>query len=156
MLIGLDDDVPGGGIIRVSDVVTVVFTVVAVVSAVFLNHLNALVVAVSLVLFVAGCVTFLWAYAIAVNRSRTDAIGIGGLYFLEGSAPRAVQIRLLGALAVQVVVAVVTAAVHPFTSQAFAVLAPMFGLGLSGLWGARYGHFGPRAETEDPVDQNVD
>jgi hypothetical protein len=150
------DDLPGAGIIRVSDVVTVVFTVVAVVTAVFLDHLNALVVIVSLVLFVAGCVTFLWAYAIAVNRSRTDAIGIGGLYFLQGSAPRAVQVRLLGALSVQVLVAVVTAAVHPFTSQAFAVLAPMFGLGLAGLWGARYGHFGPRTERAEPVDQNAD
>jgi hypothetical protein len=156
VVIGLDDDVPGAGLIRVSDVATIVFTVVAVVSAVFLDHLNALVVAVSLLLFVAGCVTFLWAYAIAVNRSRTDAIGIGGLYFLQGSAPLAVQIRLLGALTIQVVVAVVTAAVHPFTSQAFAVLAPMFGLGLTGLWGARYGKFGPRTETAEPVDQNAD
>jgi len=155
-VIGIDDDVPGAGIIRVSDVVTVVFSIVAVVSAVFLNHLNALVVVVSLVLFVAGCVTFLWAYAIAVNRSRTDAIGIGGLYFLQGTAPLPVQIRLLGALTVQTVVAVVTAAVHPFTSQAFAVLAPMFGLGLAGLWGARYGKFGLRTETSEPVDQNAD
>jgi hypothetical protein len=149
----VDEDVPGAGIIRVSDVVTVVFSVVAVVSAVFLDHLNALVVAVSLVLFMAGCVAFLWAYAIAVGRSRTDAIGIGGLYFLQGSAPRSVQVRLLGALGVQVVVGVVTAAVHPFTSQAFAVLAPMFGLGLTGLWGARYGQFGPRSEAPEPVDQ---
>jgi len=155
-VIGLDDDVPGAGIIRASDVVTILFTVVAVTCAVFLDHLNALVVAVSLLLFLAGCVTFLWAYAIAVGRSRTDAIGIGGLYFLQGSAPRAVQVRLLGALTVQVTVAVATAAVHPFTSQAFAVLAPMFGLGLAGLWGARYGEFGPRTETAEPVDQNVD
>ena len=108
---------------------------------------------VSLVLFAVGCVTFLWAFAIAVNRSRTDAIGIGGLFFLQDSAPRPVQVRLLGALAVQVVVAVATAAVHPFTSQAFAVLAPMFGLGMAGLWGARYGHFEPRTTDPPPVEQ---
>ena len=147
---------PGTRIIRVSDVVTAVFAVVAIVSSIFLDHLNALLVAVSLVLFAAGCVLFLWAYGIAVNRSRTDAIGIGGLYFLQGSAPRAVQVRLLGALTVQVVVAVVTAAVHPFTSAAFAVLAPMFGLGAAGLWGARYGRFGARTADPPPVDQQVD
>ena len=61
--------------------------------------------------------------------------------------------RLLGALAVQVVVAVATAAVHPFTSQAFAVLAPMFGLGMAGLWGARYGHFEARTTDPPPVEQ---
>jgi hypothetical protein len=136
--------------------VTAVFVVVAVASAVALDRLKVMVVVVSLVLFAVGCIAFLWAYAIAVNRSRTDAIGIGGLFFLQGSAPRAVQVRLLGALAVQVVVAVATAAVHPFTSQAFAVLAPMFGLGLAGLWGARHGRFGPRTEVAAPVDQNRD
>jgi hypothetical protein len=144
---------PGARIIRVSDVVTAVFTVVAVLSAVFLDHLNALLVITSLLLFLAGCVAFLWAYAIAVARSRTDAIGIGGLFFLQGSAPRHVQLRLLGALTVQVVVAVATAAVHPFTSAAFAVLAPMFGLGTAGLWGARYGHFGARTTDPPPVEQ---
>ena len=92
---------------------------------------------------------FLWAFAVAVDRSRSDAIGIGGLFFLQGSAPRAVQVRLLGSLAVQATVAVGTAAVHPFTSQAFAVLAPMFGVGLAGLWGARYGRFEPRSAGAD-------
>ncbi len=148
-----DGELPGQGIIRASDVVTVVFSVVAVVSAIFLDHLNALIVVVSLALFAAGCVAFLWAYAIAVQRSRTDAIGIGGLFFLQGSAPKAVQVRLLGALTVQVVVGVATAAVHPFTSAAFAVLAPMFGLGIAGLWGARYGHFGARSSDPPPVEQ---
>ena len=142
------EDLPGARLIRTSDVVTVVFTVVAIASALALDRLKVVIVAVSLALFVVGCVTFLWAFAIAVQRSRTDAIGIGGLFFLQDSAPRAVQVRLLGALAVQVVVAVATAAVHPFTSQAFAVLAPMFGLGMAGLWGARYGHF--EARTTDP------
>ena len=147
------DGVPGAALMRLSDVVTVVFAVAAVTSAVALDHLNVLIVVVSLVLFVAGCVAFLWAYAIAVGRSRTDAIGIGGLFFLEGSAPRRVQVRLLGALAIQVVVAVGTAAAHPFTSQAFAVLVPMFGLGVAGLWGARHGRFAARSEVAPPVEQ---
>ena len=44
---------------------------------------------VSLVLFAVGMVVFVWAYAVAVGRSRTDLIGIGGLFFLAGSAPAA-------------------------------------------------------------------
>ena len=149
----MGEDLPGARLIRTSDFVTVAFSVVAVASALALDRLKGLIVVVSLVLFAVGCVTFLWAFAIAVNRSRTDAIGIGGLFFLQDSAPRSVQVRLLGALAVQVVVAVATAAVHPFTSQAFAVLAPMFGLGMAGLWGARYGHFEPRTTDPPPVEQ---
>ena len=45
----------------------------------------------------------------------------------------------------QVVAAVATAAVRPFTSLAFGVLAPMCGLGLIALWAGRHGTF-PRSE----------
>ena len=80
----------------------------------------------------------------AIGRSRTDLIGMGGLFFLAGSAPRAVQRSLWASLAVEVVVAVATAAARPFTPLAFGVLAPMFGLGVMGLWGAKFGTFPPR------------
>jgi hypothetical protein len=100
-------------------------------------------------LFLVGVVAFLWAYGTAVARSRTLTIGIGGLYFLSGSAPTDVRRRLLGALALQVVVAVVTAAVRPYTAVAFGILVPVFGLGLAGLWGARHGSFPPR--VDDPA-----
>ena len=73
---------------------------------------------------------FFWAYLVAVQRSRTDLIGIGGLYFLQGTAPRTVQFRLLGSLAVEVVVAVVTASIRLYSALAFGFLVPVFGLGL--------------------------
>jgi hypothetical protein len=124
---------------------TAVFAVVAVVAAVFLGPVRYLAVAMSLGLFAIGCVAFLWAYGVAVQRSREVEIGIGGLYFLAGrTAPRAVQRWMNGALTTQVVVALVTASVRPFTTLAFGVLVPMFGLGLNGLWGAWHGWFGPR------------
>ena len=104
----------------------------------------AVAVGVSLLLFAVGTAAFLWAYAVAIGRSRTDLIGMGGLFFLAGSAPRAVQRSLWGSLAVEVVVAVATAAARPFTPLAFGVLAPMFGLGVMGLWGAKFGTFPPR------------
>ena len=48
------------------------------------------------------------------------------------------------------IIAVVAAATRPFTSVAFAVLAPLWGLGLAGLWAARYGTFPARPTTLDP------
>jgi len=104
----------------------------------------ALSAAPGLVLFALGGIAFLWAFAIAVERSRREAIGVGGLYFLAGCAPRSVQVSMLAALAVQSTVPVVVAVIRPFT--AFGVLAPMWALGLAGLWGARHGRFPRRSE----------
>jgi hypothetical protein len=139
---------PGLGIIRASWIGTAVFVVTAVASAVAPNTFIAAGVATSMVLFFAGIGLFFWAYAVAVNRSRTDLIGMGGLFFLAGSAPRKVQLSLLGSLGVQIVVGLATAAVHPFTPLAFGVLAWMYGLALCGLWAARYGTFPPRPPQE--------
>jgi hypothetical protein len=139
---------------------TAVFTAVAVAAAIAPKALGGTAVVVDLVLFALGVAAFLSAYAIAIGRSRFDAIGIGGLYFLAGSAPAPVRRLLLGALAVEIVVAFATAGARPFSALAFGILVPMFGLGLSGRWGARYGHFDPRdergAHAAAPVEQNVD
>ena len=96
------------------------------------------------VLFVLGCIAFLWAYAVAVSRSRTDLIGIGGLYVLADSAPRLVRFRMRASLAVEVVAATASSSIRPFTPMAFGFLVPLFGLGMMGLWGARYGTFDAR------------
>ena len=103
--------------------------------------------ATSLALFTAGVVVFFWAYAIAVSRSRTDEIGIGGLFFLagEGTAPRRATTQLRIALAAQIAIALAAAAARPFTTLAFGVLAPLSVLALTGLYGARYGRFAPRS-----------
>lgn len=134
---------PGGELIRLAWIGTVVF-VVAIGAATFSRPMRPVGVVTSLVLFAIGCVAFLWAYAIAVDRSRTDEIGIGGLYFLAGSAPSPVRRAFMGALALQVVVSVVAASIRPFTTVAFGILVPMYGLGLAGLWGARHGSFATR------------
>lgn len=136
----------GRGIIRSSLAGTVLLLVATAVAAAFVDVVTIRVVhvVVSVLLFLAGTGVFLWAYAIAVNRSRTDNIGIGGLYFLAGTAPAGVRRLLLGALTAQTVIAFAGAFVRPFTSLAFGILAPVFGLGLCGLWAARHGTFGPR------------
>ena len=124
---------------------TAVFTITAV-AAVFASAFEVVAATTALVLFAIGIVVFLWSYAVAIGRSRTDAIGIGGLYFLAGDvAPASVRRSMMLSLAVETAVALATASARPFTSLAFGILVPVYGLGLAGLWGARYGTFGARA-----------
>jgi hypothetical protein len=104
----------------------------------------AVATAVSLALFVVGGVAFLWAYAIAIGRSRTVDLAVANTFLLLGSAPRAVQWHFYGALGVQIVVSVAAASIRPFTAVAFGILAPLSILGLMAQWGVRYGQFSPR------------
>jgi hypothetical protein len=138
----------GRGLVVASWAGTAVFSVVALATVIWLDTLAPVAIAVSLVQFALGCVWFGWAYLTAVNRSRTDLIGIGGLFFLAGSAPRAIRRHLLGSVAVQTTVAIAAAAARPFSSLAFGILAPMWSLGLAGVWGARHGVFARRGDDE--------
>lgn len=134
-------------IVRASWAGTLVFVATAA-AAVATRAAAVPAAAVALLLFAVGIAVFFWAYAIAVRRSRTDAIGIGGLFFLAGeaTAPAATKRALLVSLGVQTVAGLATAGARPFTSLAFGVLVPLYGLALTGLWGARHGTFGPRRE----------
>jgi hypothetical protein len=100
--------------------------------------------AVAVAMFAVGTGIFIAALVVAAGRSRESEIGMGGLFFLQGSAPRDVQVQLLGSLTVEVVVALATAAAKPYTSLAFGILAPIYGLGIAGLWAARNGAFPAR------------
>lgn len=104
--------------------------------------------AVAMALFVAGFVAFVWSYALAVGRSRDEVLSVAGIWFLSGSAPREVRRSLLTALAAQTIVVVVAASIRPFTAVAFGVLAPLYGLGLAGLWAARHGTFPARPDQD--------
>jgi hypothetical protein len=144
----LDVSVQGAAIINASWAGTGLYVALAVAGTIVPDWFAVPTAAVSIALFFVGCVVFLWAYAKAVSRSRTDLIGIGGLYFLAGTAPKAVRFRLRLSLALEIVAAVVSASVRPFTPMAFGFLVPVYGLGLSGFWGARYGTFDRRAVAE--------
>jgi len=137
------DTVPGRAIIAVSWASTLVFTVVAALAVADPDAFIGLFFGVSVVLFFAGCAAFALVLVLAAARSRDDAMGIGGLFFLAGSAPRPAQLHLLGSLAVQVLVAVVAAALDPFTPLAFGTLVPVLPLALAGLWAVRHGMFDP-------------
>jgi len=113
---------------------------------------QVLIAVVSVALFAVGIGTSLWAYAAALERSRVQEVGVANLYLLTGvTAPRSVKRALLSALVVQVLASFGAATVgvvglddSQLNALAFAVLVPMFGIGMNGAWAARYGSFGPR------------
>lgn len=135
---------PGAAIVNLSFAGTGVFVSAVVATAIVPDTLGVAFIVVSCVLFALGVGTFLWAYAVGVSRSREELVTLPGLFFLVGSAPRTTAFRLRLALVVQIVAATAGASVRPFSDLAFGVLAPLFGLGLMSLWGARYGAFEPR------------
>ena len=145
-----DDDVDvheGGGLGQLAFVGTGALLVAGVLGALTPDGAGTFTAWVSGVLFAVGVVLFLWGYAVGVARSRDEQISLGGLFFLVGTAPKVVRFRLRLAFAVQVAIAVVVASVRPYTAVAFAVLAPMLGLGAMARWGARHGEFPPRDDA---------
>jgi hypothetical protein len=142
----------GRGLIGMSWAGTVAYTLVALLATVTAGAVQVPLIVVSVTAFVVGAGAFLAAYAIAISRSRYDAIGMGGLFFLSGGvAPGQVQRLLVGSLAAQVLVAVVSSSIGLFVVPAgadnplaYGVLTPLYGLGLAGLWGARHGMFPAR------------
>jgi hypothetical protein len=156
----LPTGVPGRGTVELSVGTTVLFTVVSVLGIVVKGRLDGVVIAVDVVLFVLGVVIFARAYFAGAERSRTHELGIGGWFFLAGSAPGSVRLRLLGCLAIQTVVAFVAASVgfarlsdHPgktLNPLAFSILVPILALACCGWWGARFGTFGPRSGEGNP------
>ena len=141
----LPADVAGHSIYRIDLAATALFVVAAAVATVARSRFDIAFAVLSCVLFGLGTVSFLWAYAQALGRSRHQTISVANIYGLSGSAPRSVQVRLHALTAVQIAVAITAASIHPFTAQAFGILVPMLGLGLGGLWAARHGDFGPRS-----------
>ena len=138
---------PGQNLIRWSWRSTAVLTVVLAAGVAAPSALAEVVAVASLAMFAVGVVTFLWAYFIALQRSRTEDVSVAGLYLLSEGAPKVVKRHLLGSLTLQTVLAIVAASVRPFTAVAFGLLAPVLGMGLAGLWSARHGTFRPRPPT---------
>lgn len=138
----------GAKIIDLAVLATVVFVLTAVAATIVPDLLRWPAVTVAVGLFAVGCVIFLAAFVRAVDRSRTETLHVAGIWFMANSAPAPVRRMLLGCAVVQTVVAVTTAAIRPFTTLAFGILVPMFGLGMAGLWSAKYGTFADRALTD--------
>jgi len=123
---------------------TIIFVVLVAGSVFFEGLIRTTSLVFNLFLFITGCYAFMAAFARAVKRSRTEAIGVGGLYFLSGCAPPKIRRQMMGLLSFQFVISITAASLRPFTVVASAVLVPVFGLGLSGLWAANHGDFKQR------------
>ena len=132
-------------LVRLCIIGTVVFVVSGALGTATASLMPAFVV-ISLVEFALGTGAFAIAFVRAVDRSRTEAIGIGGLFFASGSAPASVQRRFVVCLVVQVGASILFASLRLYTAMAFGVLAPMWALGLTGMWTAAHGTFGPRTD----------
>lgn len=161
------DAAHGQALVRADVVGTAVF-VAALAIAVPLRNDRAgqvLIVVVSLMLFAVGIATGLWAYTTALERSRTHEVGVANLYLLTGTtAPRRIKRIMSLALAVQVVAAISGASIgvaglseNELNALAFGVLVPMFGIGINGLWAARYGSYGPRLNSAvTPTNRTIE
>lgn len=132
---------------------TAVFVVTAVLAAViFTTPFQWIGAVTALALFAVGVFAFLWSYFHAVNRSRTEEIGVAQLYLLTGPpTPGSIRRAMLALLGVQVATATVTTFARldgpdgkPGSSLAVGFLVPMLGFGLNGLWCAFHGTFPPR------------
>lgn len=148
----------GQAIITASWIGTGLFALVAIPAAVAPDVFAPFLILVSLLLFVSGTAVFALAYLTAIGRSREVLIGMGGLFFLAGgTAPLRVSRHLVGSFAAQCVLAVATTVIGLFTVPAdvtnpvaFGVLVPIYGLGLTGLWSARYGTYAERPPDPSP------
>lgn len=135
--------VPGQRIVVASWATTVVFATTAIADRAGVEALEPVATAAALAFFFAGVVLWLVGFWRAVGRSREEEITLSGLFFLVGTAPRPVQVQLLGSLVVAVAVAGATATAAPF-----GVMEPVLPLALTELWGARHGVFPARAAAQ--------
>lgn len=152
----------GEASLKVAIVVTVVFALVQTAAVIAPEgFMGGVSVAWSVACFTVGSAVFLWAVWIAAARSRDEPVTVAGVVWLIGTVPAATARILRSVLLAQVVIAVVTASIRPFSAVAFGVLMPMFGLGQIAWYGARHGVFSavvreapvqPHAGRVEPAD----
>jgi len=130
----------GRGVIVFGWVANALFLVTAVPAAAGVDAFVGPAVLVALALFFVSLGAFVYAFVLAAARSANgDNIAVANLFFLQGSAPRPVQVQFLAMFCVCTVIACATVVWAPF-----GVLVPMLPVGLAGVWAAREGTFPPR------------
>lgn len=135
--------------LRISDIAVTVAQLVAVTVAFFGSDdiRNAVAVGCTVV-FAIGAVLFTWAFFIAAGRSRSEELTVAGAFFLAGSVEAPVRRWAFGALLAQTVVGIAGASADPYTTMAFGILVPMYGLGVIAFLGSAHGAFRLRKQTK--------
>lgn len=143
-------------VVRLCMVATGVITVVLVAATI---HPRGLVLAVAVVMslgaLAVGSALFLVGFLRAVGRSRDETITMAGLVWLTNAAPPPIARSLRALVIVQAIVAIVCAAIRPFTAVAFGVLTPMVALGCLTYWAGTHGTFGMVEPMRDAVPASV-
>ncbi|HEC09643.1 MAG TPA: hypothetical protein ENI86_08760 [Acidimicrobiales bacterium] len=133
--------------VRASWIGTLILLVSLAIGVASPTRLGIVTLVVSLLLLLGGIAAFTWSFVVAAARSRTELLSVAGLYLLSEGAPSSVRRHLMGAELVQVVSCLTAASIRPFTPVAFGILAPVYGLGVAGVWSARHGRFRPRTQN---------
>ncbi len=137
-------DIEGRPLLVADAVGTVALALVTVISAVTAaDAVQVLNLAVAGVLFLGGCVGFTVGFLKAVGRSRTETVDLAALFYLTGSAPQEVRRWFLGLWFAQIAIA---ALAIPLTDPPFAVMAPVWGIGVITWWAGGHATFPPRSD----------
>jgi len=144
-----------GPIYKLDLYATIGFTLAAIIATAFPGPLRIPFAVLSCVLFAVGTGAFLWAYGKALERSRDQDVSVAMIYGMSGVVPKDVSRRFHLLTLVQTIVAITTAAIRPFTAQAFGILAIMLGIGCAGLWAATHGTFAERTDGRYAARKNA-
>ena len=114
-----------------------------------MDRFGILVVVVSCSYFFLGLSCLLIALLVGLSRSKFEIVNVGSLFLLQGSVSKPVQKIFLVSLFFQSLSVVLVAAIRPYSTLAFGVLAPTLIIGLLALWGAKHGKFPRRDDSID-------
>ena len=140
-------DIEGRGLLVADLLGTAALAVVTLLLAV--SDADAVVVlglAVAGALFLGGTVAWSIGFLRAVGRSREEQIDLAGLFYLTGSAPPETRTWFLRTWFAQMAIAAGAVAV---SRPPFAVMAPVWGIGLITWWASRHATFPPRGAGGD-------
>ncbi len=135
-------DIDGRNLLVLDAIGTAALALLTIVSAATDSDVVVIVnLVVAGVLFIGGCVGFGIGFLRAVGRSRTETVDLAGLFYLTGSAPTGARRAFLGLWFAQIATA---AASIPLTDPPFAVMAPVWGIGIITWWASAHATFPPR------------
>ncbi|WP_421119776.1 hypothetical protein ACE2AJ_20875 [Aquihabitans daechungensis] len=137
-------EVEGRNLLVADAVGTAALALVTVASA--LTSSDAVVIlnlVVAGALFLGGCLGFGIGFLRAVGRSRTETVDLAGLFYLTGSAPTVARRAFLGLWFAQIAIAAIAI---PLTDPPFAVMAPVWGIGIITWWASAHATFPPRQD----------